>query len=146
MIIPDANLLLFAYDSDSPFHDKAAAWWTSCMNGDETIGLCEVVVYAFIRIGTNPRAFAKPLTIGEACEIVDSWLKQPPSEPLFGNASDLSQAMHLLQSAGTGGNLTTDAQIAAISLRHKAVVHTADTDFGRFAEVKWSNPISSSKP
>ena len=54
---------------------------------------------------------------------------------------DIDQALDLLQRAGTGGNLTTDAQIAAVALRHRAVVHTADTDFARFPEVSWENPL-----
>lgn len=47
----------------------------------------------------------------------------------------------LLEVAGTAGNLTTDAQIAAVALRLDGEVHTADFDFGRFAGVRFSNPL-----
>ena len=66
MIVPDANLLLYAYDSSSTFHERSAAWWSGCLSGREPVGLCGVVLFAFIRIGTSRRAFLQPLSIEEA--------------------------------------------------------------------------------
>ncbi len=57
MIVPDINLLLYAYDSDSPFHSKAAAWWQRCLSGTESVGLAQVVIFGFVRIGTSGRVF-----------------------------------------------------------------------------------------
>ena len=141
MIVPDANLLLYAYDAASPFHSKAAAWWSSCLSGSEPIGLCPAVTFAFVRIGTSRKAFAEPLTIGEASAHVESWLKQPMVQVLELDAAEVIKALELLRTAGTGGNLTTDAQLAAVCLRHRAVVHTADSDFARFPKIRWRNPL-----
>ena len=63
MIVPDANLLLYATDSTSPFHDAARQWWTSCLNGVVPVGLCDPVVFAFVRISTHPRAFERALVV-----------------------------------------------------------------------------------
>jgi uncharacterized protein len=60
--------------------------------------------------------------------------EKPPAE-------DVDKALDLLCQAGAGGNLTSDAQMAALSLRHRAIVHTADTDFASFPEVSWKNPL-----
>lgn len=141
MIVPDANLLLYAYDSASPFHAKASRWWSACLTGTEPVGLCSSVVFGFVRIGTSPRAFARPLTVDEASSHVESWLARPMVELLEMDVTDVRKALGLLSAAGTGGNLTTDAQIAAVSLRHRAVAHTADSDFSRFRGVRWHNPI-----
>ena len=141
MIIPDANLLLYAYDADSPFNKKATKWWSDCLSGREIVGLCEVVMSSFVRVGTNARAFAKPLTIKEASTHVLSWLAVPVTEFICSEDDDLKHALQLLQGAETGGNLTTDAQIAALGLKHHAVIHTADTDFVRFPNLQWYNPI-----
>ena len=141
MIIPDANLLLYAYDADSPFHDKAADWWSDCLSGREIVGLCDVVMFSFVRVGTNTRAFAKPLTIREASAHVLSWLAAPVTEFVSGEVDDFKHALRLLKGAETGGNLTTDAQIAALGLKYQAVIHTADTDFVRFPNLQWHNPI-----
>ena len=142
MIIPDANLLLYAYDSTSRFHDTAASWWQTCLSGAEPVGLCSVVLFAFVRIGTSRRAFEQPMSIGEATIHVRSWLDRPVTDLLVCQEADVVQALQWLEMAGAGGNLTTDAQIAAIAHRHRATVHTADTDFGRFPDVRWHNPIS----
>ena len=50
--------------------------------------------------------------------------------------------LKLLEALGTAGNLVTDAQIAALTLEHGAVLHTADSDFLRFPGLRWFNPIT----
>jgi toxin-antitoxin system PIN domain toxin len=141
MIVPDANLLLYAYDSASRFHEPAAAWWRSCLSGDELVGLCDVVLFAFLRVGTSRRAFASPLSVEEATRHIRGWLDRSVTEFLHSQESDLLQALSWLDAVGSGGNLTTDAQIAAIAHRHRATVHTADTDFDRFPGIRWRNPL-----
>jgi toxin-antitoxin system PIN domain toxin len=141
MIVPDANLLLYAYDEAGPFHSKSKSWWSACLSGGEPIGLCPAVVFAFVRIGTSARAFSEPLTVDEATEHVEDWLKQPAAQILELDAQDILKSLELLRTAGAAGNLTTDAQIAAIALRYSATVHTADSDFARFADVRWLNPL-----
>lgn len=37
--------------------------------------------------------------------------------------------------------LATDAQIAAHAIEHAGVVHSDDRDFGRFAGLRWRNPL-----
>ena len=48
MIIPDVNLLLYAYDAASPFHGRATSWWQACLRGTEPVGLAHVVMFGFI--------------------------------------------------------------------------------------------------
>jgi len=141
VILPDANLLLYAYDSSSPFHAKSAAWWSKCLSGSEPIGLCPSVLFAFVRIGTSGQAFTHPLSIREASAHVQGWLEQPVAQLLQIEPQDVRQTLDLLIEAGTGGNLTADAQIAAVALRLGAEVHTADTDYARFPGVRWFNPL-----
>ena len=141
MILPDANLLLYAYDQSSPFHPKAAAWFQHIMSRPGPVILLPAVVFGFVRISTHPRIFTSPLSVAEASAHVRSWLgrKQVRLHDML--LEDVNAALSLLESAGTAGNLTTDAQIAAVALRLDAEVHTADLDFGRFAGVRFSNPL-----
>jgi len=104
--------------------------------------LCPVVLFGFVRIATSIRAFPQPLSIEEAATHVREWLEQPVTQLIEAGSEDLRQALTLLIEAGTGGNLTTDAQIAAISLRLGGVVHTVDTDYARFPRVRWFNPLT----
>ncbi len=141
MILPDANLLLYAYDQSSPFHAKAAAWCGQLMGNSSPVILLPAVVFGFVRISTHPRIFTDPLSVAEASSHVRSWLSRKQvclHEMLL---DDVETALRLLESAGTAGNLTTDAQIAAVALRLDAEVHTADLDFGRFAGVRFCNPL-----
>ena len=142
MIVPDINLLLYAYDADSPSHAKAASWWRRCLSGTEPVGLARVVVFGFVRVGTSARVFRRPMTPAETAGHVRAWLAQPVAQVLESGPHHLEQVLELLERIGTAGNLVTDAQIAAIALEHNAVVHTSDTDFVRFPGVRWFNPIS----
>ncbi len=141
MIVPDANLLLYAYDQSNPFHEAAATWWSRLLSGSEPVGLCSVVLFAFVRLGTSNRVFARPMTIQCAAGHVRSWLKRSVVEHLSMDDATAITALRLLENAGAGGNLTTDAQIAAVALRHRATVHTADSDFARFPDLRWGNPL-----
>lgn len=145
MIVPDANLLLYAYDQSSPFHERAAKWWVDRLSSLEPVGLCSVVLFAFVRIGTSRRAFARPLSMDEATGHIRGWLERSVTEFLVTLEADVLQALAWLESAGAGGNLTTDARIAALAHRYRATVHTADTDFGRFPGVRWHNPLLDGK-
>jgi len=100
------------------------------------------VLFAFVRVSTSFRAFTDPLTIEEAAAHVADWLDQPNALFVEMQLVDVRNALTLLRSAGTGGNLTTDAQVAAIALRLRAVVHTTDTDYARFRDLRWHNPLT----
>ncbi len=142
MITPDINLLLYAYDSSSPFHAKAAAWWQTTLSGTEPVGLLHVVVFGFVRIATNARAFVDPMSPAEAAGHVRAWLEQPPVQVLEPGPEHLQHTLKLLETLGTAGNLVSDAQMAALAIDHDAVLHTADSDFVRFRGLLWFNPIT----
>lgn len=101
------------------------------------------MIFGFIRVGTNARAFQNPMTSSEAAGRVRDWLKQPAVHVLGTDAAHVENVLKLLEKLGTAGNLVTDAQIAAIAIDHKAVLHTSDADFIRFAGLRWFNPITS---
>ena len=142
MIVPDVNLILYAYDQDGPFHRESSAWWSRCLNGSEAVGLAPVVIFAFIRLSTNPRIYGEPLSLEACAGTVRGWMEVPATTLLEHDARDIDVAFDLLEAAGTGGNLTTDAQIGALALRYRATVHTADTDFSRLRNVRWRNPLT----
>jgi toxin-antitoxin system PIN domain toxin len=146
MIVPDINLLLYAYDSDSPFHGKAAAWWQGCLSAEEPVLLPEVVAFGFVRVSTNARAFRHPLTAVEAASHVRSWLGQEVVTIPEDAPDHIARVLGLLEALGTAGNLVTDAQIAAVAIERDAVVHTADADFIRFKGLRWLNPITGDAP
>ena len=95
MIVPDVNLLVYAYDADSRFHAVAKAWWQGCLSGGETVGLPGVVAFGFVRLVTSARVFTHPMTPAEAAGHVREWLARPGVEWLE------PQADHRFAALGT---------------------------------------------
>jgi toxin-antitoxin system PIN domain toxin len=142
-MLVDANLLLYAVDDASPFHDRAASWLTEQLNGNRRVGLPWPSLLAFVRIATNPRAADRPLTPDEAWDQVELWLSAGPSwipEPTDGHAAILGDLVGKYQ---LRANLLADAHLAALAYEHGVTVCSADTDFARFSEVRWENPLAS---
>jgi hypothetical protein len=137
----DLNVLLYVVNDDSPRHEAVLDWWNAAVNGDETIGLPWVVLLGFLRISTNPRAFAKPLDADEAIAKIDTWLSLE-SVRLVREADNHWEVLRsLVSEAGTAGNLTTDAHLAALAMGHAAILVSCDSDFGRFKGLRWENPL-----
>jgi toxin-antitoxin system PIN domain toxin len=144
VIVPDANLLLYAYDDASPFHARASQWWAECLSGSEPVGLTHPVLFAFVRIATSSRAYLRPMALAEASTHVTSWLDRKVSRVLQPDAKHVEKVLSLLQEAASaGGNLVTDAQVAALAIAHRGTVHTADHDFARFAGLTCHFPLVS---
>ena len=141
MIVPDVNLLVYAYDSTAPAHRKARGWWEAVLSGHEPVGLPWVVVLAFVRLTTHPTLNDNPMTVTKAREHVESWLTCDHVRLLPVEARTFARFFDLLAAADTGGNLCTDVLIAALAEEHGAKVYTNDTDFARFPSVVCKNPL-----
>lgn len=141
-MIVDANVLLYATDSESPHHPKAAAWLTEVLNGDRRVGLPWQSLGAFLRISTHPRVTENPLTAEAAQDIVDAWLDAEAT--WVPAASDRTMALYgeLARKHHVTGNLVPDAQLVALALEYGVEVVSADSDFARFPEVRWMNPLT----
>jgi len=138
----DANILLYAVDEESPFHDVARGWLESALNGPRRVGVPWVTVTAFLRIATNPRALRAPLTASEAWEIVDAWLDAPAvwaPAPGRGHREILGR---LVRDLDLRANLIPDAVLAALCIEHGLEMISADSDFARFTEIAWRNPLT----
>lgn len=141
MIIPDINLLVYAHNDQSPPHAKAKAWWEKLMNGREPVGLPWISVGGFIRLMTNPRVLERPMKVEQAVGHVRAWLGQEPVRILHPGERFSDLFLNSLLTLGTAGNLTTDAQFAALAVEYQAELHSTDTDFHRFPGLRWRNPL-----
>jgi toxin-antitoxin system PIN domain toxin len=142
MIITDINLLIYAYDQRSGFHESARRWWEKSLSGTEVIGLSWVACLGFLRLITNARVFENPMPVRTATGIVQSWLGRPQVRVLQAGSTHAGILFGLLNELGTAANLTTDAHLAALAIEYQAVLHTTDTDFARFSGLRWRNPLA----
>lgn len=141
-MIVDANILLYAVDSQSPFHHPARNWLEEALNGAVRVGLPWVSLTAFLRIGTHPRAARRPLVPREAWDQVSQWLAADPAwipEPTPRHAEVLER---LVVDGDLRGNLIPDAHLAALAIEHGVAVCSADSDFARFRQLEWINPVA----
>ena len=142
MIVLDANVLLYAYDSDSDKHAKARVWVEEVFSGASPVGLPWQTVSAFMRIVTNPGLAGKRFTLVEVVEIVDQWVKQPNVRLLGPGDNHWSFLRQMIVDGQVRGPLITDAQLAALTVEYGGVLHTTDRDFSRFPGLRWKNPIT----
>ena len=143
MILVDANLLLYAYHPRAAQHDASRKWLETTLSGTEFVRFAWLTVWAFLRIGTNPRVFEQPLSLSEAEAAVSSWLAQPAVGILEAGERHWEILRGLMRDGQTTGSLVMDAVLAAIALEHGATLCTTDRDFSRFVGLKAVDPISS---
>ena len=141
MIVPDINLLIYAHNDQAPQHEIAKDWWETALNGTRLVGLPWISISGFIRLMTHPRVLARPLGVHEAIVQVRSWLAQPPVRILQPGSRFEGLFLDYLAHLGSAGNLTTDAQLAALAVEHQAELNSCDADFARFPGLRWVNPL-----
>lgn len=141
MIIPDINLLIYAYTPDSKYHRKAKAWWEGVLRGGGRVGVPWVVILGFVRLTTARGVLATPATPAEALRRVESWMAVPDVTALQPGPRHLEVLARTL-ALTPGGALTTDAHLAALAIENNAELCSNDADFARFAGLRWRNPLA----
>lgn len=141
MIIPDVNLLLYATITGFPRHERSRVWWEGVLSSSVTVGLTSPALFGYLRISTNGRVLNSPMSVAEALGQVRGWLAQPNVTLLRPGTQHVDICFGLLETLGTGGNLTTDVQLAAHAIEQDAELHSHDMDFGRFPNLRWVDPL-----
>jgi uncharacterized protein len=103
------------------------------------VGLPWLVILGFLRLSTHPRVFTKPLSADQALERVALWISQQNVQVVQESAHHWTILRELLAAAGTAGNLTSDAHLAALAIGNGATLASFDTDFDRFQGLRWQN-------
>ncbi len=136
MRLPDVNVLVHATNLASAEHARASAWLAEAFEAPEGVALAWASMLGFIRVSTRPGIFARPLAVASALQAVNHWLDQPGARVVHPGPRHAALLGRLLITAGTAGNLTTDAHLAAMAQEHGATVGTFDRDFRRFHGVR----------
>lgn len=141
MILVDTNILIYAEDKLSPFHEEARQWWDAQLSGELPVCLSWSIISAFIRICTNRNIFRKPLTLDQAINRVQSWIDQPCLRLINPTESHWQIFQTLLLGGQANANLVPDAYLAALAVEHGCTLYSTDSDFSRFPRLKWKNPL-----
>jgi uncharacterized protein len=141
VILPDVNVLLYAFRSDAPGHDRYHAWLESVINGPEAYGISPQVVCSVVRIATHPRVYARPSKLTEALSFARVLLEQPLATLILPGDRHWSIFESLCRQSAASGNLVQDAWLAALALESGCEWITLDSDYARFAGLRWRPPF-----
>ncbi len=140
MKLVDANVLLYAVNSDADHHERSRRWLDESLSGEDTVAFAWIALLAFVRLATREGLFPHPLSMDGAMDRVDSWLSAPSAVVLEPTIEHGRVLRSLLAPLTTAGNLVNDAHLAALAVEHKCDIVSFDNDFSRFAGVRWREP------
>lgn len=143
MKIVDANVLLYAFNTDAQRHEEAKGWLDAALSGAATVGFAWVVNLAFLRLATKPGLFPSPASPEVAAGQLTDWLSQPSAQVVQPTPRHTAILARLLTETPATGNLVTDAHLAALAIEHRASVVSYDNDFDRFDGLRWERPALS---
>jgi toxin-antitoxin system PIN domain toxin len=144
VILPDANILIYAHNSSAPEHDAALRWWRDAALGAETVGIAWVVVLAFVRLLSNPRVVLRPAPPEDLLDIIIEILELPSVRVVSPGSQHAGIMRRFFSDTGAESRLTTDVHLAALAIEHDATLVSNDVDFTRFGGLKLLNPIERS--
>ncbi len=140
MKLVDANVLLYAVNSDADHHERSRRWLDESLSGEDTVAFAWIALLAFVRLATREGLFPHPLSMDAAMDRVDAWLSAPSAVVLEPTIEHGRVLRSLLAPLTTAGNLVNDAHLAALAVEHKCDIVSFDNDFSRFAGVRWREP------
>lgn len=140
--MPDVNVLVYAINPDSRHHTAARYWLEGGYHDPAGVGFAWAAVTGFLRISTLHRVLPKALSIADALRFVDEWLSHPRAQILEPTDRHAALLGRLLIGAGHGGNLVSDAHLAAIAIEHGATLGSFDVDFERFAGLRFEHLVT----
>jgi uncharacterized protein len=73
----DANVLIYASDESSPYHERAADLIDDLAAGPDLVYRFWPTIMAYLRIATHPAIFAHPLATAQAVANVAQLLGRP---------------------------------------------------------------------
>jgi toxin-antitoxin system PIN domain toxin len=141
MILPDVNVLLYAFRSDSPEHSRYRKWMEQVIAGPAAYGMAPQVLSGLVRVATHRRIFARPSRLRDALAFAAAVLSAPNCQIVQPGARHWGIFMDLCRRAGAAGNLVQDAWLAALAIETGCEWITTDRDFARFPGLRWRTPF-----
>ncbi len=145
MILPDVNVLIYAFRADAARHATCRSWLADVIASDARFGISPLALSAVVRITTNPRVFPRASSIEDAFGFCEDLLGQPHCQIVEPGERHWSIFERLCRETRTFGNPVTDAWYAALAIEWGCEWITFDRDFGRFPGLKWSTPSASGR-
>jgi toxin-antitoxin system PIN domain toxin len=140
MILPDVNVLIYAFREDVPQYPLCRTWLNRVVEGEERFGISPLALAAVVRVTTNPRTFPAPSTLENAFGFGDDLLGQPHCQIVEPGERHFDIFKRLCIDTDTRGPRVTDAWFAALAIEWGCEWITLDRDYARFPGLKWGSP------
>jgi toxin-antitoxin system PIN domain toxin len=140
VILPDVNVLVYAFRDEVPKHALCLAWLRNVVGGETRFGLSPLVLGAVIRITTDRRIFKTPSTLADVFLFCDDLLQQPHCQIVQPGERHWDIFKRLCTETDTLGPRVTDAWYAALAIEWGCDWITFDRDYARFPGLKWQVP------
>jgi toxin-antitoxin system PIN domain toxin len=141
VLVPDVNVLIYAFRRDAADHERYRKWLDEMVNGAATFGVAELVLSAFLRIVTHPAIFKTPTPTRQALAFVEALRGAPRAAPITPGPGHFDIFLDLCRRPGVKGNLVPDAYLAALAIESGSEWVTTDRDFSRFPGLRWRHPL-----
>jgi uncharacterized protein len=141
VILPDVNVLVYAFRDASPGHAQYRDWLRERVAAHEAFGLSDLVLSAVVRVLTHPAVFSPPTPLEPALEFVEALRTQPNAVILSPGARHWDIFTGLCATARAKGNLIPDAYHAALAIEHGCEWITTDRDYAQFPGLRWRHPL-----
>lgn len=140
MQLPDVNVLIYAHREDAPEHARYATWLRALTASAEPFALSEIVLAGFIRLVTNKKIFSPPTPMETAIAFCQRLATRPRAVMVRPTPRHWEVFVELCRD--TEGPLVSDAYLAALAIEHGCELISTDSDFARFAGLRWRHPLS----
>ncbi len=141
MILPDVNILLYAFRADMPEHTQHRTWLEQIGNDGQVFGISPQVLASVVRIVTQRRFFTRPSVLAEVFDFASALLNHPLCQIVQPGPRHWNIFTDLCLAANAKGNLVQDAWFAALAIESGCEWITNDRDYGRFDGLRWRPPF-----
>lgn len=141
MILPDVNVLIYAFRADSTDHSNYRQWMSEIVNGEAAYGIAPQVLSSLVRICTHPRIYKQPSSLEDTLAFCGTLLEAPHATLVTPQDRHWTIFESLCVDAKATGNLVADAWLAALAIESGCEWVTTDGDFARFEGLRWRRPF-----
>jgi toxin-antitoxin system PIN domain toxin len=141
VILPDVNVLLYAFRRDAERHSECRRWLDEVVNGEPAYGIAPQTLASLVRVSTHPRIYVRPSSLKEALDFCAAVTAPDHCTVVQPGPRHWSIFAALCEKARVTGNLVQDAWFAALAIESGCEWITWDRDYARFPGLRWREPI-----
>jgi len=141
MLLPDVNVLVYAFRNEDPRHPEYRRWLDEVVNGSAGYGMSDLVLSGFVRVVTHPKVFKDPDPIDRAIAFASTLRNQSHCVHISAGERHWAIFEDLCTRVQAKGNLVPDAFLAAMAIENGCEWITTDRDYARFPGLRWRHPL-----